>query len=832
MESSKPILKTLQRLFPNLVEYTPSDQEKAVDPLIGLMRVKDNKPKYLMRQGRLIGLNLAQTGLTDTQWQEISQSPDFQPGDLQALNLSGNELTVFQLSRGMTALKRLDLSENQLANFELLPGMDKLEELVLEDNPLSSPPKEVMQQGKAAVLRFLRELAEQGVREVYEVKMLIVGEGGTGKTTLWNKLQDLDHPVPLPEEAQPSTIGINVKEGWKFSHLDHPEVPFMVNLWDFGGQQIQYMTHQFFLSRRSFYVLLADGRREVSNFAYWLKIIDLLGTEPDQTSLLPVLVIINERGNKSVKAPYDQNTINNDFPRLEVIRYDLDFAEKDYRLKGLNGAIQDILCHKIKHLPLRIPVKWDKVRERLQVLGKQKNYIDFELYKSICTDCGIGKEDEVQMTDLSQLLHDLGILVHFQEDVSLRDFIVLNPEWAVNAVHRVLKDNVVVSNQGRFNQAQLNSVLTHWGYKVNEQSHLLNLMLKNNLEVCFRAHENAKEIYIAPQLLPELPPENFEWIPEDVKLRYAYQYPFMPKGIIGRLIVRLNEELESQAAKKVVWEKGMVVAKDGCRALVQETEEVKSGLKLIKIEVSGSLNQEDRRYLLRDIRQQLDHIHKRSFPSLRFEEKIPCCCRECGVSENPYFFDLSHLEKLKAKGISTERCRESLLDVSVLELLGEVLVGPEERVIILDPPSSGRPKKIFFSYSKHDEESLKELFKHLATLRRNEKIEPWHDEQVLPGEEWDEKIKKELREAEIIIFLLSSAALNTDYIWDIEIETAVNRHNCGEARVIPLILEHCDWEDTKLGKLNALPQKGKPISAYEKKDEAWKDVVNGIKRVL
>ena len=85
MESSKPIPKTLDRLFPKLVAYTPSDQEKAVDPLIGLMRVKENTPKYLMRDGQLIGLNLANTVLTDAHWQDIMKAPDFYLVHLQAV---------------------------------------------------------------------------------------------------------------------------------------------------------------------------------------------------------------------------------------------------------------------------------------------------------------------------------------------------------------------------------------------------------------------------------------------------------------------------------------------------------------------------------------------------------------------------------------------------------------------------------------------------------------------------------------------------------------------------------------------------------------------------
>jgi internalin A len=153
--------------------------------------------------------------------------------------------------------------------------------LDIDDNPLESPPEEIRKQGKDAVLRFLRELEEQGARELFEVKMLIVVGRRNGQNN------------PLESVAKPQSSGAGyqlknrrlvsrLKKVGVLGHLDRPDDTFLVNLWDFGGQDIQYMTHQFFLTRRSFYVLLADGRREVANFSYWLQIIELLGCDQDE----------------------------------------------------------------------------------------------------------------------------------------------------------------------------------------------------------------------------------------------------------------------------------------------------------------------------------------------------------------------------------------------------------------------------------------------------------------------------------------------------------------------------------------------------------------------
>ncbi|MEZ4772260.1 MAG: COR domain-containing protein [Bacteroidia bacterium] len=558
-------------------------------------------------------------------------------------------------------MRALNLSENKLKELRFPAGMVNVETLNVEDNTLTFPTEETTKQGGAAILRFLTALASQGESQVYEVKMLIVGEGGTGKTTLWNKLQNPNHKVP--DETQLSTVGISIREGWQFDHPNFPGTPFLVNLWDFGGQEIQYMTHQFFLTRRSFYVLLADGRREVANFPYWFKIIDLLGYDPKQEKKLPVLVILNERGTITARWPYDPEAAKIDYPRLDVIKRDVDFAKKDDRLEGLTRAIKNILCEYMTHLPWKIPSFWSEVRKELYKLRKTVNHITYTRFEEICREKGIN--EELQMSDLSQMLHDLGIILHYHEDLNLSDLMILNPEWAVNAVYEILKHEEVKNNQGRFEKELLLKIWSEKKYTREEQRHLMNLMLKDSFEVCFQAEEEGKTVYIAPQLLPDIRP-HFPWDRSAKTLRYTYQYPFMPKGIIGRLIVRLHPYISVQEEKKIVWEKGILVIQESCQALVEETEDGKTGSKIIAIEVRGA--HDNSRYLLHRIRKELEHIHTRSFPTLKFEEKIPCCCESCVSSNEPHFFDLSVLISREQKGKQTIECVKSGEDVSIRDL--------------------------------------------------------------------------------------------------------------------------------------------------------------------
>lgn len=141
-------------------------------------------------------------------------------------------------------------------------------------------------------------------------------------------------------------------------------------------------------------------------------------------------------------------------------------------------------------------------------------------------------------------------------------------------------------------------------------------------------------------------------------------------------------------------------------------------------------------------------------------------------------------------------------------------------------------KKIFFSYSKHDRTHLDELLIFLAPLTHKGLIQTWNDHDLLAGEEWDNTIQQQLTTADIIILLVSARFLATKYIWEVEITKAMQKHNTGEAKVIPIILNHCDWTDTPFSKLNALPRKATPIADYDNKDKAWNEIVQALKKVL
>lgn len=138
---------------------------------------------------------------------------------------------------------------------------------------------------------------------------------------------------------------------------------------------------------------------------------------------------------------------------------------------------------------------------------------------------------------------------------------------------------------------------------------------------------------------------------------------------------------------------------------------------------------------------------------------------------------------------------------------------------------------IFFSYSHKDEELRNELEIHLAALKRQGVITTWHDRRIVAGEEFAGKISESLESANIILLLVSPYFIASDYCYEVEMKRALERHESGEAKVIPVILHPCDWHGTPFGKLLASPTDGKPVSKFPNLHDAFLDITLAIRGV-
>jgi hypothetical protein len=330
------------------------------------------------------------------------------------------------------------------------------------------------------------------------------------------------------------------------------------------------------------------------------------------------------------------------------------------------------------------------VREALE--HDTRDYLSLDEYLSICQQHGFARRDD--KLQLSGYLHDLGICLHFQDDPLLKNVVVLKPSWGTDAVYRVLDDPEVIAARGLFTRKQLKRIWSETKY-AGMQDELLRLMMK--FQLCYAL--DADQAYIAPQLLSSEQP-TYPWEPTG-GLVLRYEYGFLPKGILTRLIVTMHRLI---AGGKLAWKTGVVLERDGSRAeIIEEYSQ-----RRIRVRVNGR----DAHGLLSIVDEQLERLHA-SFPRLQYERFLPCPCSECREKLEPYGFALDKLIKMANRDQQIQ-CHESGEMVDAGRLVREIVPGTLRRDEHGGEPSgtsrtatqgslNSTAPEVFVSYAWNDE---------------------------------------------------------------------------------------------------------------------------------
>ncbi|QCG92001.1 toll/interleukin-1 receptor domain-containing protein [Azospirillum sp. TSH100] len=183
-----------------------------------------------------------------------------------------------------------------------------------------------------------------------------------------------------------------------------------------------------------------------------------------------------------------------------------------------------------------------------------------------------------------------------------------------------------------------------------------------------------------------------------------------------------------------------------------------------------------------------------------------------------------------------DKTRRQLIDAGVIKgVVGGVggsleLMGGTKELVDESPETSlTKPVNAFISYSHADSKIKTELLNHMAPLKRLGLINDWHDQEIKPGNEWESTIISKLARSELVILLISSDFIASDYCYTNELKRALERHAAKKATVIPVILRHCLWTELPFGKLQALPTDAKPVTSWENQDEALMKVAQGVR---
>jgi internalin A len=600
--------------------------------------------------------------------------------NLKSLYLSNNQLTALPDGIGhLTNLKSLYLRDNKLTALpDVIGQLTNLETLLLDGNPLSEIPPEVVKEGGLAVRDYYRQRLEENTDYIYEAKLLIIGEGGAGKTSLANKLIDSNYTLKLESSATPekSTEGIDVLR-FDFNHPSGIAVPrrmryirslldktfsthsgshsirnryksFRINIWDFGGQEIYHATHQFFLTKRSLYLLVADTRQDNTDFNYWLEVVELL------SDASPTLIVKNEKQDRPCQV--NENQLRGRFSNLEKI-LPTNLATN----RGLSEILTAVQYHisQLPHIGTPLPKTWVNVRKALET--DPRNHISQDEFLTLCDTHGFKRrQDKLQ---LSGYLHDLGVCLHFQDDPVLKHVVILKPEWGTAAVYKVLDTPKIRTSLGCFTQADLAIIWADLQY-ANMHDELLQLMMR--FKLCYEIPRRPKT-YIAPQLLSPNQPE-YHW-DDTNNLILRYHYEFMPKGMLTRFIVEMHKLIDSD----LVWKEGVILKDENARAEVIEAYYKNE----IRIRITGKL----KKPLLENIRHEFRKIHesynKPEDPPekhrLRYQEFIPCNCSGCKGTQTPFSYSLDRLQERLKNDRHQIECDISYEMVEVRSLIDDAI---------------------------------------------------------------------------------------------------------------------------------------------------------------
>lgn len=654
--------------------------------------------------------------------------------------------------------------------------------------------------------------------------MLIVGQPRAGKTSLRYKLLDIDSDLP---EEDKTTRGIDIEQQeFKIYNIKNEEQSFKYNIWDFGGQQIYQTTHQFFLTQRSLYILVIDtGKDSIgnddANINYWLQVVELLGGNS------PMLLVRNEKNERTVNIDLNQKRsrftfLKGDFS-INLNALKVDSETFSFKKRSDFILLKEDIEQELRRLPLvgfPMPKNWVRIRNELQLLCEKHTHISRESYIQICNNFGVTEFDK-QM-ELSRIFHDLGIFLHFQDYPALEDFIILQNVWATDAVFAVLDDKIVQANKGVFSEDDLPSIWEPKGYSKDVHKKLLSLMMQ--FELCYEVQNRKKKVYIVPEMLPESSSAEYKWEANN-DLPLHYKYDFMPKGLLTRLIVRLNSHIDVFNGQQYVWKTGVKINGDSldCPNTFAEITEAWDN-KQLYLKVQGRFSKD----LMSKLTFEIDKLNSDFFKRVddndtirsRWYKMIPCNCIICKTSNDKNFFDYRELLERKNFGKETIECKKKPFStVSINELIGNIFSEKNEK-----KNDEVKPKKLVISYSKDDLKLVNKFNEHLSSIKLDGKVSFWYCTMLEAGTNWSKEIQKRFDEADIICFMVSPSFMSTPYIHEHEIKRAFDRKaNEPSLKIVPIILDFCNWNTNtnNLGDFTALPYTGMPVVDFKNQNKAW-----------
>lgn len=486
------------------------------------------------------------------------------------LDLAGTEITSAQSLTQLTNLRSLVMPNCRLARLPRgLIELPRIEYLVLSNNPIEDCPREVLAHGNCLeAVRAHYSDRDQGATADRELKMILLGNGRVGKTSVVNRL--LHNRF---DQSELSTHGIRL-EAWCPNLADGPA---RINVWDFGGQDIYHGTHALFLKGRAVFLIVWDRQTEgqirycedgldFEHFPlqYWLDYVRAV------LPGAPVVVVENKCDEgRGGRAPVD-------LQGLATVSFS---AKEGHGRETLRALLQEIFEREMAHDgQFEIGVGRWHVKQTLRALQEQdelrplaeRRYrtITRQRFAQLCT----AQQGKVSSADeLLRFLHDTGV-VYYQAGL-FNNQIILDQRWAADAVYTIFHRQKCLrqlrERHGRFKRSTLHDLV--WGdegFTFEEQKLFISFM--ESCSICFQINWDAEgPEYIAPELLPQrqhLEREIDRWrraADSSESFHFCYRHRFLHQGVMQQFMVRVGRMFREAA---LYWKDGLLLESPDRRA--------------------------------------------------------------------------------------------------------------------------------------------------------------------------------------------------------------------------------------------------------------------------
>jgi internalin A len=796
---------------------------------------------------------------------------------LKTLGLSGNEITTLQNISHLTNLETLYIANNQIEDITELQNLKNLKRVVLtnnkitdlfplkefiendipvkdtysfdaeelgifiKDNPIQYPPLEVIAEGKVAILRnFMQQekaLEEKlGAYQSTEIKLILLGNANVGKSHIATYIKSRRKKLP-PDNA--STHGmVNEFVQYKMPALSNP---VKMRILDFGGQEYYHDTHHLFFTSDTIYLLLWEkesnrfGTKEEKRFspatkqleeetnavfpvAYWLDAVNYFISKKEEerrknskqegdTTVItvdPAVILVETKRSKKGITVLDNSSL---LPFSGLIHSNLSISlykdtigkiintGTDSLFDSMNDLIGSMFEKRWSGYYALITAFFEKINstENIQLL-KQVNAENLMiaiqdcivLFNSIIKNKGYKyKFDNDNALDLCRFLANRGYILYFDSDR-----ICLHPERLTKEIYEVL--NRQYKSVGMIAEKELTGT----------DPAVVSIMQEFRLII---PHPGTTG-YIAPQLLPENTSSQLSMFLDAFKppvIRFSLA-GYIHKNIIQELFYSFREDLVKEETKNYIWKNGFIINIENelYKINIHSTE----NCRMIEVQYLNEFN----RGLLNKISEKISAV----LEGRHFTKEVS--------NDGKLFVPLEEIKK-------NIQLAQFVFDSKLLRVA-------DYKNFLDDSFLQHAMKKLFISYSSRNTAFMKRFVTHLEPLKRNGAIDFWHDRMIEPGTRWDESIKKELQQANIVIFLLSPDFIANNYIFEVEIPQALKQEGLG-TKLFLLELQACSWDKTVLtdyqlatnpdGDNKAMIQIADPQN-----DTQWKLVIGELEKLL